>query len=282
MFRADLQWLYPRTAEEAASLLSGREVVPHAGGTGLLRTKPAGIRALVDLSGLPLRTREESGGEVRLGAMLTFADLAGAAGASSADPGLRLLAAALSRAAATPLRHRITLGGSAVDAAPWSDLTAPLLCLGAEVVLLRGADAERLPYAEYLTTRPRLAAHLVREVIVRKGSADVFALARLAMVRFDYAACHLAMAARRVDGRLEEPRFYLNGARGRCIRLEAVERAVAGRRLDEAAARRAAEQAEAAFASDPRFSAGYKARWTRVAVRDGLLAMAAGEGGHRG
>jgi CO/xanthine dehydrogenase FAD-binding subunit len=193
-------------------------------------------------------------------------------------PERRMLARALLQAASTPLRHRITLGGSVADSPAWSDLAAPLLCLQAEVVLL-GRDGERrLPYEEYLADRGRRTAHLVREVVVKRGSVSVFALARLAMVRFDYAACHLAMAARLEDGRLADPRIWVTGARGRAVRLTAAEQAVAGSRPDEAAARRAAERAEAAFVSDPRFSAAYKGRWTRIQVRDGLLQM--GEEAH--
>ena len=195
----------------------------------------------------------------------------------------RLLAAALSPAASTPLRARITLGGSTADAAPWSDLTAPLLCLEAEVVPPRRRGgriaSERLPYAAYLADRSRLPAHLVREVVLKAGDLDVFGLARLSMVRFDYAACRLALAARLEGGRLEEPRFWLAGTRGRLTRLEGAERAAAGRRPDEETARRAAEAVEAAFASDPRFSAAYKLRWTRAALRDALLAMGREPGG---
>ena len=67
MFRADLQWFYPQSPEEAAGLLAGREVVPHAWGTGLLRTRSPAIRALVDLAALPLRFREETEGKIRRG-----------------------------------------------------------------------------------------------------------------------------------------------------------------------------------------------------------------------
>ena len=152
------------------------------------------------------------------------------------------------------------------------------------MVLLRRGEggrtlAERLPYAAYLADRHRLPPHLLREVVVKKGGFDLFAVARLAMVRFDYAACRLALAARLVDGRLEQPRFWLAGTRGRLSRLEAAEQAAAGRRPDAETARRAAEAVEAAFASDPRFSAGYKLRWTRAALRDALLAL--GKGGER-
>ncbi len=279
MFRSNLRWYFPQAPEEAAALLAGREVVPHAGGTGLLRAKPPGIRGLVDLSRLPLRTLRVEEREILLGGMLTFADLAGLeaanpAGPAAAEAGLRLLAQALSRAAATPLRNRITLGGSAADSPPWSDLAAPLLCLRADLLLLRpDGSCLRLPYEEYLAERNRLPAHLVREVIVGRGRVGAFALARLAMVRFDYAACQVAMAARLEDGRLEDPRVYVTGTRGPAARLEEVERAVSGRRPDAGTARRAAELAQADFASDTRFSAGYKARWMRIQVQDGLLRM---------
>ena len=44
-----------------------------------------------------------------------------------------MLAASLSQAASTPLRNRITLGGSLKDFPLWSNLYAPLIAIDAKV-----------------------------------------------------------------------------------------------------------------------------------------------------
>ena len=103
---------------------------------------------------------------VELGACTTFADAA--AYLESLD-GECILAKALGSAASTPLRNRITMGGSTALFPVWSDLVGPLIALGAEVELT-GTNPGLFPVARYVDEKELNAYH---RPAVQDGFVDV-------------------------------------------------------------------------------------------------------------
>jgi CO/xanthine dehydrogenase FAD-binding subunit len=165
----DLKWYFPTSAGEAAGLLH-EGAAAHSGGTYLLRGRIQSLTKIVDLSGVPeLKTislntghGEREGEIISLGATATFAETVKYLTENA--PG-HLLAAALSRAAATPLRNRITLGGSIAAFPIWSDLIGPLLALNARVEL-RGDKIEVHTIEEYLGERALREGSLISRILV--------------------------------------------------------------------------------------------------------------------
>ncbi len=223
----ELAWHFPTDPAEAVRLLQEPGAALHAGGTGLLRSGLGNLTHLVDLRRLPLRDFTMNGATVEMGAMLTFAEVADHL--QSVDPG-SVLIRSLGSAASTPLRNRITIGGSVAMAPPWSDLMGPLLALDAEVVLLGDHDSEATcPFAQFLEDRALRKGKLVRAVRFHPGAwrASYF---RATVTRFDYAAFTLTTLVK-WDSRhaVEDARCVVTGNKGRYRRLVDVEQTMIGR-----------------------------------------------------
>ena len=99
------------------------------------------FRGLVDVGKLGLDYVRIQAGTVRLGAGTTYA---GAVRGLAAFDTCHPLVQALGSAATTPLRNRITVGGSVASFPYWSDLMGPLLALEAEVELTGGGRGGRM------------------------------------------------------------------------------------------------------------------------------------------
>ena len=102
-------------SESMYDLLQRDGVIPHAGGTGLTAVRLRRIKGLMDLRRLPLSFFRSSGGEegksCALGAMLTYREAAEHIAKIDTS---HVLVQALGGAASTPLRNRISLGGSII------------------------------------------------------------------------------------------------------------------------------------------------------------------------
>jgi CO/xanthine dehydrogenase FAD-binding subunit len=236
----ELVWHFPTDLAEAVSLLQEPGAAPHAGGTGLLRSGVSNLAHLIDLHHLPLRYFTVNGAIVNsttvngsivngptleMGAMLTFA--ACVEQMRPIDPG-SILIQSLGCAASTPLRNRITIGGSVVMAPSWSSLTGPLLALDAEVVLWGDGDIV-CPFVQFLEDRTIRKGKLVKAVRFPQGEwqASYF---RAAVTRFDYAAFTLTTLVKKSARQaIEDARFVVTGNKGRYQRLVEVEQALIGR-----------------------------------------------------
>ena len=222
----ELTWYYPTRLEEATDLLRDPGIVPHGGGTGLLRAGLGRFTGLVDLRRLPVHDFRAGDGYVEIGAGLTFADAA--ARMAQVDPD-SVLVKALSRAAATPLRDRITVGGSVAMAPPWSDLLGPLLALDAEV-LLAGAESGVFPVSRYLDDRSLRKGTLVTGVRLAAGPWRS-RYVRATATHFDYASFTLTVMAKvGPSGAVDDLRLAVVGAKQSAQRLTDLERKVKGRK----------------------------------------------------
>lgn len=219
-----LAWYYPRDLEEAILLLQEPGVVPHGGGTGLLRTGLGHVSGLIDLRYLPVYHFKAQDGVIEIGAGLTFAEAVRRMSALDPDS---VLVKSLSRAAATPLRNRITIGGSVAMAPPWSDLLGPLVALEAEVILAGGRE-QTCPLAEYVADRERRTGALVTAVRVKREPwRSVYF--RATATHFDYAAFTITVLAKTNDGLIEDIRLVVVGAKTKVNRLRELEASLIGR-----------------------------------------------------
>ena len=160
----------PEDVGAAVALLAEREgAVALAGGQSLmpalnLRERRAGL--LVDLGALlPLRTIEEAGGVLRIGAGARMWDVERDPLVAEHAP---LLVETLRTVGAPSIRSRATLGGSLAWADPTSQVPATLLALRAVVV----TDRRRLPVEELLTGPHATAlerGELIVTVELRRG-----------------------------------------------------------------------------------------------------------------
>jgi CO/xanthine dehydrogenase FAD-binding subunit len=145
-------FLSAATVEEALSALAGG-ARPVAGGTDLVvgarqgkSPLPESIVAIHRLD--ELRGSSSSEGRLRLGALVTHAEIA-------ADPlvheRLTALADASSIVGSHATRAHATLGGNLMNASPAMEVGGPLIVFGATVTLRSEAGERRVPVVELLT-----------------------------------------------------------------------------------------------------------------------------------
>lgn len=267
----ELKWYYPRKLEEVVELLREPGVVPHGGGTGILRTGTAKLKGLIDLRGLPLHDFRASKESVEIGAARTFAEVVEDMG--RLDPG-SVLVQALSQAASTPLRNRITVGGSVALAPIWSDLLGPLVALGAEVSLI-GAHEGYYPVADFVRDRVLHKGTLITGV--RFGAdrwrAHYF---RAARTTFDYASFNLTVLLKKgAGGLIEDCRLVVVGNKRQFKRLEEQEKDLIGYKVGEVDFAALATRVKVDFTPKALGSPEYIRHLFGVELERGLVAVTA-------
>jgi CO/xanthine dehydrogenase FAD-binding subunit len=170
----------PETPEEAIAALQTLgpgEAAPIAGGTNLLFDVEGGRitpRRIVSLRRLPWRTLDWNGDTLTIGSTLPLRALEVDPEVRSKFPGLY---EAVRNVGGVALRHRATLGGNLVRAAPASDLIPVLLTLDADVDLLGPHGARRLPVDRFIEASRRTdlrPGELVRSVFLPEARPSAF------------------------------------------------------------------------------------------------------------
>lgn len=243
-----LEYTIPETLDEAVAALSGPGAHALAGGSDLIlaiREKQVWPRCLVDLGQIPaLRGITRDPEWLRIGAMATFANLAG-------DVRIRAEAPALAGAAASvgspQIRNTATLGGNIMNRAPAADSLPALLVLDAVLVLAGPAGERRIPLAAFLEAEAppddATTELLVRiEIPCREGRRMAFAKIgrRQAMA---IARINVALAGSMDPGGAFVECAVALGAVGKtAYRAREIEAFLAGRRPGEETIREAGEQ----------------------------------------
>jgi carbon-monoxide dehydrogenase medium subunit len=277
--------IQPGTVAEAVDALrragAGARVV--AGGTalvpmirlGLIRPDP--VITLHRVSGLA--TVRVDQGVLRLGAMVTVADLLRAPVVRSGWP---LLAEAAARVASPAIRSSATLGGNLAYAEAASDVAPALLCLEAVVETTGPAGERTLPIVGFFTGFYETA--IERDAIVT--GVHVPACPQGAVggyVKFCPRSAEdkpLIGVAALIDrdrdgGRCRDARIALAGAAPTAIRAGRAEAMLRGETLSDAAIQAAAgaAAAEADPLSDLMGTAQYRREMVRVWTRRLLTAL---------
>jgi carbon-monoxide dehydrogenase medium subunit len=248
----------------------GDGAIPLAGGTVIV---PEAVRRgdgpdLVDISRLEPLHELTSGPVVRIGAMVTLAQIALAPALAS----LAALPAAGSEVANPHVRLRGTLGGNLGYRAPYPNLPPALIALGAIAVLADARGERTLAIEDLARTGPPAGSIIVRVEIARDAPRSAF---RKFAWRRSSGRTLVTVA---VGGTRDAPRVVVGGLCQHAVRLPRVEALLAGRAwtdsvIDEAAHRGAAD-APADVAEFP--PASYRRRLVAAGVRRVLDELAGG------
>ncbi len=261
-------------AEALAAMGAGAR--PIAGGTDLVvgaRQGKAGLpEALVAIHRLAeLRELEEDGGGLRIGALTTHADLV-------EHPAVRSRFTALADACAIvgshATRHVGTIGGNVMNASPAMESGGPLICFGAEAVLVSAAGERRLGLDRLLTGPGRTDARpdelLVRIELPAPARHTGSCYARLEYRRQMEIAVVGATCSVALDGgRVAAARVAITALAPTILRVPEAEAALTGSDGGADAVRAAAAAAAAAASpiSDVRASAEYRVAMADVIAR---------------
>jgi aerobic carbon-monoxide dehydrogenase medium subunit len=240
---------------------------PLAGGTYLmprLNNRATPPTRLVSLRRTGLDRIAVGSGAVRIGATTTLARI-------EDDERLAVLHACVRSVAARPVRSLATVAGNLFASQPYGDLTVALLALDAEVEIQGPVGARTQPLSRMLSTGLE-----PNELVtgVRFAAPAAFRYHKAGRRRFNSAGIvTVAAALTMADGVVRDVRIALGGLAPRPLRCDAAERALVGRRLDEASVRDAAGAAEAVIEpfDDAHASAWYRRRVFPVHLRRALL-----------
>jgi CO/xanthine dehydrogenase FAD-binding subunit len=275
------------TLDEAVAAVAGG-ARPVAGGTDLVvgarQGKAPLPESLVAIHRLgELRRLEEENGALRLGALVTHAEIA-------AHPSVRARFSALADAGAIVGSHATrahgTIGGNLMNASPAMETGGPLLCLGATVTLRTTSAARRMTVDELVsgpgTTTAGADELLVSIDVPRPAEGTGSAYVRLEYRRQMEIAVVGATSVVVLDGStVAYARVAITALAPTIRRVPEAEKALVGTSGDPDAVREAAAAAAAAAApiSDVRASERYRRAMAEVITRraiDAALTRARG------
>ncbi|MCD6418615.1 FAD binding domain-containing protein [bacterium] len=225
----ELEWYYPQTLAAASELIEREKIFPCAGGTFIIRTGMKNYEGLVDLRKLELNYITDNNDYVEIGAMTTFSDVADFFEDKNPE---HILAKSLSAAATTPLRNRITIGGSVAAFPQWSDLLGPLLALDTDVKIYTQTETITVPIAEYITNAKKYRKKLITSIIIpnKDWNSHYF---RATRTKTDHCAFNLTLLWKKAQDKIEDVRIVVVGNHKRFSRLFAVEEKIRGQSAEK-------------------------------------------------
>lgn len=279
-----LRQLFPGSVPEAVDLLAehaGRARVV-AGGTDLLleleRRQRPGVDTLIDVTRIPeLGGVEETGGRIRIGALVTHNEVAAS---ETCRDALRPLAEACREVGSPQLRNRATVVGNVVTASPANDTITPLRALGADVVAVSTRGERRIPLAE-LHTGPRTTVLDGDELVVAlevpplgPGDRAVFVKSGLRSAQA-ISVVHATVLLRFAGETVAEARILLGSVAPTVVSAPEAEALLVGTTLDEGAVVAAAEAAARSVApiDDVRATAEFRRHLVGVLVARALRSL---------
>ncbi len=246
MFPEKFEYHVPGSLQEATQLLGryGDEAKVITGGMSLIplmKFRLAAPQHLVDLRKLSdLVGVKEAGGKLVIGARTTYDELS--RNKTVADK-CRLLAQAAAAVGDVQVRNRGTLGGALVHADPAADLPAAALALDAELTL-QGKKSRTVKVADFIvdSLSTSIAPDEVLVSISVPLSGKHTAYAKLAQQASGFALVGVAVALE-MDGKTcKSARIGVTGVAAKAFRATSVEKALAGKALDAANIKAAAEK----------------------------------------
>ncbi len=240
------RYFAPSSIEQALECLKDGDVTILAGGTDLTPQSKAGrvaightlmnIRHIAPLSGIAIE-----GNDIFIGALSTITEV-------MEHPLVRehlpVLAEACNHFASDQIRNAGTIGGNICNASPAGDTLVPLLVLDARVELASMPDKEvnrrLLPLSTFLVgpgKTQRLPGELFTGLRVALPQANHVARFYKHGTRpaLDIATISIGIAGTRKDGALTNVRVAFGAVAPTPIRAALTEKALEGRKLDDAA-----------------------------------------------
>jgi carbon-monoxide dehydrogenase medium subunit len=263
----------------AKVLAGGHSLIP------LLKLRLAAPSALIDIGRVAeLRGVSQSGGNVRIGALTTHADLAANDIVKKAAPALAEAAGLVGDPA---VRNRGTIGGNIAHADPASDLPTVLVAINATVVA-SGPKGERTIAADQFFTGIMTTALADDEIVTAVMIPAQPAGHGSAYVKFSHPASRYAVvgtgaAVEMAGGTCRAARVALGGLVSHARRAQAVEAALVGSKADATAIKAAAAKVAGDLGKDVTgdifASAEYRAAMAPVYVARALSAATRRAGG---
>lgn len=221
------------TADEAAQALAGdREARFLGGGTLIMRAVNEGDQTFTSIlraTDPALRERRSQGDEIELGAAVTMSEIL-------ADPGLEFLHSAARAVGGPAIRNMATVGGNLFAPHPYGDFATALLALDAKVKLAGSSTASTRDLADVLRDRSQQSPSLVVAVSLRRPQRDTFRFRKVTRVRpKGVSLLTIAAYLPQQSGRVTNARIAYGSMGSSPMRVAAVERALEGQTLDEAA-----------------------------------------------
>jgi carbon-monoxide dehydrogenase medium subunit len=282
MIPVEFEYVAPTTLEEALALLSehGDDAKVIAGGQSLLpvlRMRLNAPEVVIDLSRIEsLRGVRDEGEALVIGAMTTHHEVLH-------DPLVAQHATLLARAeqevADAQIRHRGTIGGALAHADPAGDLGAPVLALGAELLIVGPSGARTVPAEQFFVDLFETAIgedELLTGIRVRKHTGWGAHYEKFVRVAHQWPIVAVAAAVRVEDGTIREARVGLTNMGSTPLRARSVEEALVGQPATEDAVATAASHAAEGTSppSDLNGAADYRTHLARVLTRRAVLAAA--------
>ena len=282
MIPTEFEYVAPTTLDEALAALAqhGDEAKVLAGGQSLLpvlRMRLNAPEVVIDLGRIEsLRGIRDEGDAVVIGAMTTHHEVLH-------DPLVAehalLLARAEHEVADAQIRHRGTIGGALAHADPAGDLGAPVLALGAELVVVGPNGTRTVPAEEFFVDLFETAVgedELLTAIRVPKHTGWGAHYEKFVRVAHQWPIVAVAAAVRVEGGMIREARVGLTNMASTPLRARAVEEALVGQPATEAAVSAAAARAAEGTSppSDLNGAADYRTHLATVLTRRAVLAAA--------
>jgi carbon-monoxide dehydrogenase medium subunit len=282
MIPAPFDYHAPTSVEEAVRLLgaSGDDVKVLAGGQSLLpvlKLRLAAPEVVIDLGRIPsLSGIREEADRLVIGAMTPHAEV-------EAEPLVAQHAALLAKASQTvadpQVRHRGTFGGALVHADPAGDMPAPALAMDAEFVIAGPGGTRTVAASDFFVDLFTTAVgddEILTEVRVPKFTGWGAHYEKFTRVAQQWSIVAVAATVRVDGGVIADARVALTNMGTVPIRARAVERALVGTPVEEAAIARAL--ADITQGTDPptdaNGDAAYRSHLAGVLARRAVLAAA--------
>jgi CO/xanthine dehydrogenase FAD-binding subunit len=259
MLSHDLQWYFPEKISEALKLIKKDGVILHAGGTRILKTEARNLKGLVDISRLRLNYIRKEGKDIIIGAGCTLTEVINYCKKTNSLAGLSM---AMSETASTPLRNRITVGGSLKDFPVWSSLYSPLIALNAKLEL--AGIKEMCSVEDYVRKNIIKTKHIIKQVVIKDDKDVICSVRRFNIVRFEYPIFNLAVAFKVKNKIVMDSRVVITGVKGRFHRFKLSEKAFKGNPLTEEVIAKSIEHFTPKFHTDYKYSPKYREHVAKV------------------
>ena len=269
MFNENLKWYFPASIEKAVQLIKHPGVILHAGGTRILKTQSRSITGLVDVGKLKLNYLKRKNNLVHIGGAVTFGEVVKFCKGNNCLP---MLGAALSEAASTPLRNRITIGGSIKDFPLWSNLFAPLIALDAKLEIHDG-KTKIISIEDYINGGMIKTKHLIKEVIAQEDENIIWRVKRFSVLKFEYPLFNIAAVFKMNGDLILQARLIITGVKTRYKRFSKAENIFEGKIISGNLVKQVMKFIEPKFISDYQYSARYKERAAKICFEDILIEM---------
>jgi CO/xanthine dehydrogenase FAD-binding subunit len=269
----ELEWFFPEDLAQVPALMSMKGIVPHGGGTGILKSGTGRINGLIDLSRLPLGYFRAGKSRIEFGASQTYSELI--KNIRRIDTG-HILVKALGGSANTPLRNRITAGGSIALYPPWSDLMGPLIALGADVSLI-GKNNNNVNISEYSSNRDLVKGNLITGVSFEDKSWLSYYY-RESRTSVDYPAFTVTILLNKLDDAIDDPSIVISGCTGRFKKLDGLEKYLKGKSAGEIDVAGAVDLVNVSFPRKKNMTPEYLKHLAGVQVERGLESLLKGRG----